>query len=53
MSKEANVAYLELIAAKARQLAEDYKNARLWEGELGHGLGEIIETVRKIDTSRD
>lgn len=32
---------LELIAAKATQLAHDVKNGRLWPGELGSGLAEI------------
>jgi hypothetical protein len=53
MSREATQAYLELIAARARQLAEDYKNSRLWGGELTQGLGEIQATINKIDTSND
>jgi hypothetical protein len=39
--------YLELIAAKAKQLAEDYKRARLWDGDLQRGLGEINEQLQK------
>ena len=36
---------LELIAAKATQLAHDVKNGRLWPGELGSGLAEIGEQL--------
>lgn len=32
---------LELIAAKARQLAEDYKRGRLYRDELEIGLREV------------
>lgn len=39
---------LELIAAKAKQLAEDYKNGKLWEGELGKGLSEIDSQLRLL-----
>lgn len=53
MSREANAAYLELVAAKAKQLAEDYKQGRLWEGELSSGLNEIIQTIHKIETRTD
>lgn len=49
----ATEAYLALIAAKAQQLATDYRNGKLWPGDLSRGLGEIQETIRKIDTSRD
>ena len=53
MNREANCAYLELLAAKAKQLAEDYKNGRLWEGELSRGLGELQQTINKIDARND
>jgi hypothetical protein len=50
---ETVAAYLELIAAKAKQLATDYKAGRLWGGELGRGLDDIAQTIRKIDTRTD
>lgn len=53
MNHEANGAYLELLAAKAKQLAEDYKRGRLWEGDLSRGLRELQETLNKIDTRTD
>jgi hypothetical protein len=39
---------LELIAAKAKVLASDYKNGKLWEGDLNRGLGEISEQLGLI-----
>lgn len=33
---------LELIAAKAKMLAYEYKNGKLWPGDLERGLGELI-----------
>lgn len=33
---------LELVAAKAKQLAEDLKRGRLWEGDLSRGISEIM-----------
>lgn len=36
---------LELIAAKAKQLAQDVKDARLWCGELSKGLAEIRQQL--------
>ena len=41
------IAYLELISAKAKALAEDYKENKLWEGDLSKGLAEIGETLQK------
>ena len=47
---------VELIAAKAKQLAHDVKNGRLWEGELSSGLGEISQqlqiTLREASAGR-
>jgi hypothetical protein len=52
MSTETNVLYLELVAAKAKQLAHDVKNGKLWPGDLSNGLSEIFETLRKVETDR-
>jgi len=41
-------ARLDLIAAKAKILAEDYKNNRMWEGDLTRGLSQIESEVRAI-----
>lgn len=49
MSREIVILKLELIAAKAAQLASDYKNDRLWEGELQRGLGEIATQLRDAE----
>lgn len=40
--------YLDLIAAKAKQLAEDYKRGKLWEGDLTDGLSDVRETLEKV-----
>lgn len=45
---ESNVARLELIAAKARQLAMDLKEGKLWEGDLSRGMSEIHEQLRYV-----
>lgn len=36
---------LDLIAAKAKQMAEDVKHGRLWEGDLSRGLADIQEQL--------
>lgn len=44
---------LELIAAKAKQLAEDVKAGKLWPGQLTAGLREVREQLdRATDESR-
>jgi len=43
-------ARLDLIAAKAKVLATNYRNNQLWDGDLTKGLNEIqaeIESVRR------
>jgi len=39
---------LDLVAAKARILAEDDKNNSVWEGDLARGLSQIESEVRAI-----
>lgn len=51
MSKDLAVIKLELAAAKAKQLAEDLKHGRLWEGDLERGISEIIGQAQ--DASRE
>lgn len=36
---------LDLIAAKAKQLAEDARAGRFWEGDLSRGLRELREQL--------
>jgi hypothetical protein len=36
---------LDLIAAKAKQMSEDVKHGRLWEGDLSRGLADIQEQL--------
>ena len=38
---------LELIASKAKILAMEYKNGKLWPGELSKGLQELQEQLSK------
>ena len=45
---ESTTARLELIAAKAKQLALDYKNGKLWAGDLTKGISEISTQIRLI-----
>jgi hypothetical protein len=39
---------LELIAAKAKQLATDSERGKLWPGDLSRGLREIAEQLEKV-----
>lgn len=50
MNHEMAGVYLELAAAKAKQLAEDFKRGRLWPGDLEHGIGEVQEALRKASS---
>lgn len=38
---------LELVAAKAKQLAEDNKRGKLWPGDLERGLQELYEQLSR------
>jgi hypothetical protein len=48
MDREQVAMRLEVIAAKAKQLAYDVKAGKLWDGDLGRGLGEIGEQLRAV-----
>jgi hypothetical protein len=39
---------LELIAAKAKQLAVDLEHGKLWPGDLSRGLQEISEQLSRV-----
>jgi hypothetical protein len=52
MSHELNVVYLELAAAKCKQLAEDAKRNRLYPDDLSHGIAEVMEALRKVETRK-
>lgn len=36
---------LDLIAAKAKIMASDYRNGRMWEGDLSRGLDELLREI--------
>jgi hypothetical protein len=42
--------YLELAAAKSRQLAEDSKRGRTWPGDVQRGIAEIREMLDKASS---
>jgi hypothetical protein len=46
-------ARLDLIAAKARILAEQYKNNQHWEGDLSRGLDEIEREIAAVRNGRN
>lgn len=48
-NKDENVMRLQLIAAKAKQLASDVEHGRLWEGDLTQGLDEIREQLSRVN----
>jgi hypothetical protein len=43
-------ARLDLIAAKAKILAESYKNNKMWEGDLQQGLNVLQHEIQMIRT---
>lgn len=45
MTNETVAARLELIAAKARVLVNDYRAGRLWDGDLSKGLQELRREI--------
>lgn len=49
---ESIAARLDLIAAKARQLALDYRNGKLWDGDLDRGKSEIYTQLQNIPQER-
>jgi hypothetical protein len=52
--REATAARLDLIAAKAKVLANDYRQNRLWEGDLSKGLAELEAQIEWVQReSRD
>ena len=50
MNRELIATRLELIATKAKVLAADFKNGKLWEGELNKGIGEIRRELEKVSS---
>ena len=49
---ESIAARLDLIAAKAKQLAIDYRNGKLWDGDLSRGMCEIGQQLNNIPRER-
>lgn len=43
---------LEVVAAKAAQLAHDLRAGALWPGELSNGLSDIREQLDKVKENR-
>jgi len=46
MSNEMVAVYLDLISARAKALAYEARNGKLWEGELQKGLSEIESAIK-------
>lgn len=44
-------ARLDLIAAKARILSEQYKTNQLWPGDLKRGIDDILIEINHISNS--
>lgn len=43
--------YMDLVAAKAKQLAQDMRTGRLWPSDFSIGVGEIQDALRKSQSS--
>lgn len=53
MSKNDLVAArLELIAAKAKVMAADYKDGRMWDGDLSKGLDDLLREITHVRNER-
>lgn len=50
MNEEAAI-YLDLVAAKAKQMATDLRKGKLWPGDLEQGCAEIRESLDKCGAS--
>lgn len=48
MSNQLVIARLDLIAAKAKMLTEQYKNNQISDTELESGLSDVITEISKI-----
>ena len=48
MNNDIVAARLDVIAAKARILSEQYKNNKLWDGDLERGLSDILSEIESI-----
>jgi len=48
MSNNLIEARLTIIASKAKILAENYKNGKLWDSDLSQGIAEIETEIRAI-----
>lgn len=49
---EQNAMRLEVIAAKAKQLAYDCRHGKLWKGDLARGLTDIHEQLSWVHEER-
>lgn len=50
MTNQTKAMYLDLVAAKATQLAYDLRSNKLWPGDLDKGIGEILTNVEKASS---
>lgn len=48
MNNDIVAARLDVIAAKARILSEQYKKNQLWDGDLERGLSDILSEIESI-----
>lgn len=55
IKNDITIARLDLIAAKAKILSEQYKNNQMWDGDLERGLNDILSEINNIrtDTNRN
>lgn len=51
MSAQSAAMYLDVAAAKAKQLAEDAREGRLWPGELSEGIRECMKQLENASRS--
>lgn len=51
IDREQVATYLDLIAARAKSIARDSRDGRLWNGEISKGLREIRETLEKVENA--
>lgn len=52
MNRALFIVELELIAAKAKSLAEQMKNGKEWKGDISSGISEINRALERLKIAR-
>jgi hypothetical protein len=53
MSTQSAAMYLDVVAAKAKQLADDARKGRLWPGDMAMGISECMKQLEAASREGD